>query len=252
MAQSSGFALRLVLCGLTSVTYVFGDCTKEYSDRCSNHNQELAISRRETWLATVSSHFPIARLVHHWFDRQRELPRFHMGFPEDQRFQRESPLHSRATLASGLRDPSNEYTWIYRMLIETQLLNEKLLKSPPPMLRLSSQAVSSFYFTELVGVQAFLNVQLRHSHVERFPWPLFPVSQQKRCFHVSHGQNKTARGNQLQNNRSTVHEQRGDLRFSISHQIQHVRIFEPLQGAPTFDLMSAVIRHPQSEHRTWW
>ena len=48
------------------------------------------------------------------------------------------------------------------MLIDTELLDGEFLKSPPPLLRLVSQAVSSSDFEALIRVHAFLDVRFRH------------------------------------------------------------------------------------------
>ena len=56
----------------------------------------------------------------------------------------------------------------------------KFSEGLPPLLRLIPQAVSSSDFKELVGVQTFLDVRLRHGHMERSLWPFLPVSQQER------------------------------------------------------------------------
>ena len=65
------------------------------------------------------------------------------------------------------------------MLVGTQLFDEEIFRSLPPLLRLIPQAVSSSDFKELVGVQPFLDVRLRHGHMERSLWPFLPVSQQE-------------------------------------------------------------------------
>ena len=49
-----------------------------------------------------------------------------------------------------------EYTRFCRMLMETQIFDWEFPKSLPPLLGLTSQAVSSSDFQEFVGVQAFL------------------------------------------------------------------------------------------------
>ena len=151
----------------------------------------------------------------------------------------------------ALRFSQNKHTRIHRMLTETQLLNEEPPKRLPPLLWLISKAVPSLGLKKLVRVHALFDVRLRHGHEERSLRLLFPVSQQKRCLYVSDCHNETTRSNQLQDHRSTVRGQRWTFRLSISHQIQHVRIFEPLQSASTFHFLSSVIFRPQCEHRSW-
>ena len=73
----------------------------------------------------------------------------------------------------------NEHTRIHRMLIETELFSEEFLKSPPPLLRLVSQAVPTSDFEELIRVHAVLDVRFRHGHVEGSFWPFLTVGQQK-------------------------------------------------------------------------
>ena len=83
------------------------------------------------------------------------------------------------------------------MLIETELLSEEFLGSPPPLLRLVSQAVPTSDFEELIGVHAVLDVRFRHGYVEVSLWPFLPVGQQKSCWRVSDCQHKTTRGDEV-------------------------------------------------------
>ena len=106
MKWHSGLILRcgLVLAGLTSVAYVFWDCTVEKSDGCfTQEHLSSATHFKEICPATVSSHSPIVRFAFHCFDRQREPPRFHTDVQEDQHLQRRSPTHRRATRSSYSR-----------------------------------------------------------------------------------------------------------------------------------------------------
>ena len=124
--------------------------------------------------------------------------------------------------------PPGRCTRIHRVLIETKLLNEEFLKR-----------------------RAFLDIRSRHGHVEGSLWSSFPVGRQKSCLHVSDCQHKTTRDDQQQNQRSAIRRQRGALSFAISHQVQNVRVYDPLHSAPAFHLLSAIILRSQGEHRTW-
>ena len=136
------------------------------------------------------------------------------------------------------------------MLIETKL-HDEFLKSPP-LLKLVSQAVSSSDFEELIRVQAFLDIRLRHGHVEEPLWPFLHCRPARKAACTSLTVNtKTTRGDQQQNQRSAIRRQSGALSFSISHQVQNVRVFEPLQSALAFHLPSTTILRSKSAHRTW-
>ena len=85
----------------------------------------------------------------------------------------------------------------------------------------------------------------------RGPFGLSPCPPEEKLLARLRLSAQKTRGDQLQNQRSTIRRQCGALSFAISHQVQNVRVFEPLQSAPTFHFLSTIILHSQCENRTW-
>ena len=181
MAQSSGFAFRLVFGGLTSVACGFWECTVEKirllfqpgACKLSTASDPLSQSFHRILLSHASSTIDLIVNMDSQ-DCTQTSWRTNVS--------RGDHGHLVVRLVPGARRFSqNKHTRIHRMLKETELLNEEPLKRSPPLLWLISQAVPSLDLKKLVGMHALFEMRLRHGHVERSLRPLLSATRNAAC-----------------------------------------------------------------------